>query len=293
MASPFDGEPYSTGRLAGGRPFFGPFVVGGGMDTIASSGTALPVGGPTELLVWCFDEAGNLLTGSSFTLSGQEQRVVRLSELFPDAATRRGMVALVHPPSGAPLVETWSLRFLAGGQMLDSVVSESPGAINTSPNATPFRMLSTEYVDRPGARSLVVVHNPSADPEYERTVDLTVTTRRPDGGEISTRSASVAPFGTAWLDLGSPPDVPHGASGIEDGRGTVTIRSAGGSAVGYHFIADDDGRIIGGDHTRPMLRYVSSGYGSAHADRDPSMKEYLVGAARLVLARMSGNRWLG
>ena len=124
---------------------------------------------------------------------------------------------------------------------------------------------------------MACVMNVSVNPAYATTVNLRVTAYNAAGQRVEADGARVPPFGTVWIDLLDlfGDDVVR-LLARSQGRGAYTIVTDDASCIGYHFLYHPETGKYAGDHTRPLMSYLSRCYGAKPLTlRRPRARDFL------------------
>ena len=278
-------------------PFFGPLPAEKWQRVLLSTACLhLEPDIEYDALFWIFDAEGHIRYEARVPGCFRMQPFsADLSALMPGSSAIRGMVGaalcpqkVVKPPKES---EAWTVRFLAEGGLQETVVSEGPPRLNRpdpSGRHSRFRLISGALLSDATWRSLVAVSNASVNPDYQNEIEIVVTVRNGQGRALEPVTRTIPPFGTLWLDLqetfGPPLQELLESSG---GRGSYVITSDGGGAIGYHFLYRPDTGEMAGDHTRAMLPYLTSGYGTSRYSVDKSKLFFFEAFAQNVIARIT------
>ena len=278
-----------------GSTWFGPMLIEPGMRVVASSsGLHLPPGSHYRVTATAFAEDGQLISSQRIADVQPREPVLVDVATLTDLTETRGMLALTHRELNddrRPVTEPWTLRFVSDDGVQETIVAESPPMINAKPGSTPFRLTSSEAYVGEGWSPVAVVHNASVDPGYQRHLTLDVVVFDANGRSMQAGPIQVPPFGTAWIDLlelcGSDLVDLLAPTGL---RGSYTIASREGSGVGYHLLRNSSVGGLAADHTRPMLRYISRGYGTTRYGARKGLVPWLAGTAQYLNGRFQGAR---
>jgi hypothetical protein len=260
------------------NPWFGPYFGVDGFRVVISSGCLQLLPGVTyALTLSIFDEEGRLRAQKEVGRCVRHRPVtVDVGWQLPDLPPLRGMVALLLRPDSvmnvATPAEAWTVRFVGSQGFEETVVSELPPSINAAGKRSSFRLVSSQVLLEGDWRPLIAVSNASCDPSYDRFTTVLIEVRNADGEVIQSVTRRIAPFGTAWFDLLEVfGDGLRGLLAATGGRGSCVMYSQDTAAVGYHFLYSPEAGRLAGDHTRPMLRYITTGYGTSRFSTDDSL----------------------
>lgn len=288
-------EHFNIDGFRGQTPWFGPYF-GDRRMIVSSPGDGLPSHTAYRVYGWVLDASGEVLAECDF---GERTSGVPvnydLSEAFAGLPRIRGSLALLtvpeNPDADVPVLNhAWTLRILGRGGLNDLLVSEVAKNINF-PERTGrsgyFRLLSSQLCITDGWRSLACICNASANPQYSRSIRLSIAAFNNSGQRLAGPDIEVPPFGTYWLD-------PSEIFGTElsrhlgpGGRGSYVATSDDGQAIAYHFLYNPDTGDLAGDHTRPVMYYLRVPYGVTKHATDKSLYFKLRALASFVKFRIT------
>lgn len=290
---------FTSEYLDGQTPWFGPYLSDRYRMRVSTSGLGLAPGVDYRATLWLFDEGGAIVSEAEVGECAYGRGItVDITEAVSVGMAERGMLALLLRPIGLapaePITEAWTLRLIDDTGLAETVTSEAPPRINaagpTGKRST-FRLVSTQLVDTDGWRSVITVSNPSSDPLYRKSITLRTLVFNARGDSLSASPLSVPAFGTAFLDLVDVfGDELAALLARTGGRGSCRVASDDGAAIGYHFLCGPSGQIAA-DHTRPMARYLRSGYGTSRYATDTSFPFRLAALGQNVACRVSRGRY--